>query len=363
MAARRSTAVVVALGLVVGGGVAAGCGGSDGGASTGAQSQVERGKELFAQRCGGCHTLSAAGTRGTRGVDFDQREVDRADALFAIRNGGFGSKVMPANIVAGEDAEAVAAFLAKVSGRDAATTPDAALESPAVRTMRAPIAAAAAPDPATGGGPTASAEFLRQAFDSAQDMWAAQFARGQTRYAPAHVVFFHTQIHTPCGVQSATTGPFYCPAALSVNLNTDFFEALAQAYRLRSGFAAGYVTAHEVGHHVQHLLGLHERVARLDASDPQGANRRSIAVELQADCYAGVWLHELDGAGALGEDDIRDIVQAATVVGDDYQRNRAGVELAPETWTHGSSAERVRWLTVGLRSGAPAACDTFTAAE
>jgi predicted metalloprotease len=144
-----------------------------------------------------------------------------------------------------------------------------------------------------------------------------------------------------------------------VYLNTAFFAALARRFDLRSPFAPGYVTAHEVAHHVQHLLGLHARVAAANAQDPDGANDRSVRVELQADCYAGIWLHSVARAGQLSEADVADILRAAEVVGDDFQRNKAGVELAPETWTHGSSAQRIHWLSVGKDTGLPADCDTF----
>jgi uncharacterized protein len=329
---------------------------------------------LFDQRCSGCHTLSAAGTRGsatdardqerTDGVNFDARRVSEEDVLHALRNGGFGSRVMPANIVTGEDAEAVAAFLAGVSGRKAASTPDAALARPEVRRMRAPVAVD--PDPSIGSASAAAVSdprFQREVFDSAQALWRRQFAAAGAPYRDAHVVFFHTEIHTPCGRQTKDTGPFYCPAALGVYLNTDFFDALAAAFGLHSGYAAGYITAHEVGHHVQLLLGVHQRVAELNEQDPGGESRRSVQVELQADCYAGIWLHEVARAGELTHADVEDIVRAATVVGDDFQRNQAGKELAPETWTHGSSAQRVRWLEVGKASGVPAACDTFTVGQ
>jgi uncharacterized protein len=175
----------------------------------------------------------------------------------------------------------------------------------------------AAPDPNTREATRATAEFLRAAFDSAQDMWRRQLAAAGGQYQPGHLIFFHTQIHTPCGVQTAQVGPFYCPPAHGIYLNTDFFEALNEAYNLRSGFAAAYVTA-------------------------------------------GVWIHELQGAGALSQSDLEDIIRAAAVVGDDFQRNQAGADLAPETWTHGSSAQRVHWLDVGRRTGSPAECDTFS---
>ena len=130
-------------------------------------------------------------------------------------------------------------------------------------------------------------------------------------------------------------------------------------FGLASPFAPGYVTAHEVGHHVQQLLGLHARVAQANAEDPGGTNPRSVRVELQADCYAGIWLHYVARAGQLSDADVADILRAAAVVGDDFQRNRAGAELAPETWTHGSSAQRVHWVSTGKRSGLPADCNTF----
>jgi predicted metalloprotease len=200
---------------------------------------------------------------------------------------------------------------------------------------------------------------LHSAFASAESVWDREFAAAGQRYQHAKLVFFHSTVRTPCGEQSREVGPFYCPAALGVYLNTHFFDGLARAYGLSSGYAAGYITAHEVAHHVQQLLGVHHRVGVADKSDPGGANSRSVQVELQADCYAGVWLHSVSARGELSEADVKDIATAATVVGDDFQRNQAGAELAPETWTHGSSEQRVRWTLTGLEKGLPAACDTF----
>ena len=190
-------------------------------------------------------------------------------------------------------------------------------------------------------------------------MWDREFDPSGMRYQHAQLAFFHSTVRTKCGEQSRETGPFYCPPAHGVYLNTTFFDGLARQYELRSGFAAGYITAHEVAHHVQELVGLLGRVHAADASDPDGANARSVLVELQADCYAGVWLHTVSARGELSEADVQDITTAATVVGDDFQRNQAGAELAPETWTHGSSAQRVQWVMTGLREGLPSACNTF----
>jgi predicted metalloprotease len=313
-----------------------------------------RGEELFSRNCGACHTLSAAGTNGTRGVNLDYRKVSVDDALFAIRNGGFSGELMPANIVTGDNAEDVAKFVASVSGSKASGD----LDSTAVSRLKAAPAGTQAGDlPAPTRGITT--EFLRAAFNSAQSLWQQKFAAAGLHYQPAHLIFFHTAVDTPCGPQTAQTGPFYCPAAHGVYLNTDFFDALGRTFGLSSPFAPGYVTAHEVGHHVQQLLGLHGRVAAANAQDPGAANSRSVRVELQADCYAGIWLHFVARAGQLSQADVSDILRAAAVVGDDFQRNKAGAELAPETWTHGSSAQRVHWVSVGKDTGLPADCNTF----
>jgi hypothetical protein len=235
------------------------------------------------------------------------------------------------------------------------------LDSPAVRRMTAAPAGGAAGTVAPPS-PGITTAFLRRAFDSAQALWQQKFAAAGLDYQPARLHFFHNEVTSACGPATAQTGPFYCPADHGVYLNTDFFNALGRRFGLNSEFAPGYVTAHEVAHHVQQLLGLHHRVALANAQDPGGENPRSVRVELQADCYAGIWLHYILRAGQLTQADITDILRAAAVVGDDFQRIKAGAELAPETWTHGSSEQRVHWLSVGKNSGLPADCDTFAAA-
>jgi predicted metalloprotease len=235
---------------------------------------------------------------------------------------------------------------------------DASLDSPAVSRMKAAPAGAAAGQ-LTAPSAGISTGFLRAAFDSAQALWRQKFDEAGLRYEPANLTFFRTAIDTPCGPADPRTGPFYCPAAHGVFLNTDFFDALGRTFGLSSPFTPGYVTAHEVGHHVQQLLGLHGRVAQANAQEPDGTNARSVRVELQADCYAGIWLHYVARSGQLTDADVADILRAAAVVGDDFQRNRAGAELAPETWTHGSSAQRVHWVSLGKNTGLPADCNTF----
>jgi predicted metalloprotease len=242
-----------------------------------------------------------------------------------------------------------------------ATATAAEIEGDAVEQMpEVPAGAETLPAPASTK--VHDPALLHAAFASAESMWNREFAGIGQRYQHAKLVFFHTTVRTKCGEQTRETGPFYCPPSHGVYLNTDFFDALARTYGLSSGYAAGYITAHEVGHHVQELLGVHHRVAVANQGDPDGANGRSIQVELQADCYAGVWLHTVSARGELTEDDVSDITRAAAVVGDDFQRQQAGAELAPETWTHGSSEQRVHWVLVGLESGSPAKCDTFSSA-
>jgi predicted metalloprotease len=262
----------------------------------------------------------------------------------------------------GSDDDATTATATTTATTTESPCPDCdALSDTPAREMRTAIPTTA-PDPSTTAATHAAEAFLRASFDSAQDLWRRQFAAAGATYRPGHLVLFHHAVRTACGTQSAEVGPFYCPADETVYLNTAFFDALARAFNLRSGFAAGYVTGHEVAHHVQHVLGLLTAKARADAADPANANRRSVLTELQADCYAGVWLHELAGAGALTDADVSDILRAAAIVGDDFQRNQAGQPLAPETWTHGSSEQRQRWLKAGMRSGVPATCDTFGSA-
>jgi predicted metalloprotease len=204
-------------------------------------------------------------------------------------------------------------------------------------------------------------QFVSFVLDTIQATWTRELPKATgTQYHDATLVLFRNAVQSACGTAQSAMGPFYCPASFGVYLDPTFFAALSRKVGVHIGdFAQAYVVAHEVAHHVQELLGLLGRVAAADASDPAGANARSVLVELQADCYAGVWLHTVSARGQLTEADVEDITTAATVVGDDFQRNQAGADLAPETWTHGSSAQRVHWVMTGLREGLPAACNTF----
>jgi hypothetical protein len=221
-------------------------------------------------------------------------------------------------------------------------------------------------------GPTTSTEhpsspngtggdaFLRAVFDDVQAMWAREFAAAGEHYTPATMTIFRDEVDTACGTQPATVGPFYCPADHGVYLDSRFFDALSRQVGVHLGdFARAYVIGHEVGHHVQVLLGISQRVHAANQQDPAGENARSVRVELQADCLAGIWKHSAYHRDELTAADFEDALRAAAVVGDDFQQASATGTIRPETWTHGSSAQRRHWLTVGFEEGQPAACDTF----
>ena len=207
---------------------------------------------------------------------------------------------------------------------------------------------------------TGGSAFLTAVFNDVQAMWNKEFEAAGVRYSPARLTIFRDEVHTACGTQPAHVGPFYCGASHGVYLDTRFFDALSQQVGVRLGdFAQAYVIGHEVGHHVQLLLGIFERRAVADQQDPAGKNARSVRFELQADCFAGVWMHSSYQRGEITDEAIQEALQAAAVVGDDFQQRNAKGTITPETWTHGSSAQRQRWLTIGFEQGRPAACDTF----
>jgi predicted metalloprotease len=203
--------------------------------------------------------------------------------------------------------------------------------------------------------------FLRAVFDDAEALWQREFQSAGATYHPARLTIFSQQVHTACGTQPSDVGPFYCPASFGVYLDPTFFAALSHHAGVQLGdVAQAYVVAHELGHHVQTLLGITAQKAAADQQDPSRANNRSRRFELQADCFAGVWMHSVYRRGQLSEADLADALNAATVVGDDFARNAQGQARPRETWTHGSSAQRRHWLTTGFEQGRPDACDTFS---
>jgi uncharacterized protein len=216
--------------------------------------------------------------------------------------------------------------------------------------------------PAPSSSSSSTHAFLRQVFDDAEAVWHREFHTAGLTYRPARLTIFNHTVHTACGTQTAEVGPFYCPASFGVYLDTQFFTALSHRVGVRLGdFAQAYVVAHEIGHHVQTLLGLTQQLAAADHQDPAGKNARSVRFELQADCFAGVWMHSAYKQGDVSDADLQDALNAAAVVGDDFLSNAGGATRPPESWTHGSSAQRQQWLRTGFEQGRPDACDTFSA--
>lgn len=218
-----------------------------------------------------------------------------------------------------------------------------------------------APGPVGPRADDEQAQMVSVVLADTEETWSALFATmGRTYELPA-LVLFDDVVASACGTSSAAVGPFYCPADRRVYLDLSFFSQLERRFGAPGDFAQAYVVAHEVGHHVQNLLGISSRVQQLQAQGSRAeGNRLSVRLELQADCLAGVWGYHANQRRALLEPgDVEEGLAAAAAIGDDTLQRQAGRAVSPESWTHGSSAERARWLTRGLETGDPGACDTF----
>jgi predicted metalloprotease len=191
-----------------------------------------------------------------------------------------------------------------------------------------------------------------------QEYWAATFSQAGKQYPETKLVLFDGSTSSACGPASAATGPFYCPADQKVYLDLGFFDELKSRFGAKGGdFAMAYVVAHEFGHHVQTVLGISGRVQELAQQDPNQAKGLSVRQELQADCLAGTWAHS--AAAELEAGDIEEALSAAEAVGDDRIQQSTTGRIDPESWTHGSAAERANWFTAGYRSGNSDDCNTF----
>jgi predicted metalloprotease len=203
-------------------------------------------------------------------------------------------------------------------------------------------------------------QFVAAVLGSTEDVWGELFAQGGAHYEPPLLTLFDGSVQSACGYASAAAGPFYCPGDRRVYLDTSFFRELA-ALGGPGDFAAAYVIGHEVGHHVQTLRGTSDKIraAQARATDT-AANRLQVAMELQADCLAGVWAYHVNQRSAVLEPgDVEEGLAAAAAIGDDRLQRNAGRRVTPDSFTHGSSAQRQQWLRTGLTSGDPAKCDTF----
>lgn len=226
----------------------------------------------------------------------------------------------------------------------------------------APSASSGAGD-AVPGAPDPEAElvdFASFVLDDVNATWAGIFESSGRDYADAELVLFRDGVDTGCGGATSAVGPFYCPPDRTAYLDLGFFRDLDDRFDAPGDFAQAYVIAHELGHHVQNLLGIDEDVNRAQAADPGRANELSVRMELQADCFAGVWGHSVYNRGVLEDGDLQEGLAAAAAVGDDRIQESAGADVDPETWTHGSAEQRQEWFNRGFDSGDLNACDTFS---
>jgi uncharacterized protein len=204
---------------------------------------------------------------------------------------------------------------------------------------------------------------LRQVLAKTEDTWEAIFRTGGAQYRPSTLVVFTGSTQTACGTGDTASGPFYCPADEKMYLDMAFFTELERRFRAAGDFARAYVIAHEVGHHVQKLTGVSQKTAKLRQQlSEKEYNKVSVRVELQADCYAGVWAYHANKAKPFIESgDIEEAMRAATAIGDDALQRASSGRVVPDSFTHGSSAQRVRWFKAGFETGSLKACDTFAA--
>jgi uncharacterized protein len=206
------------------------------------------------------------------------------------------------------------------------------------------------------------ADFVTFTLNDVQDTWSKQFASSGQTYEPAKLVLFRDGTQSSCGYGAAAMGPFYCPGDQKAYIDLGFYEELKSRFGAPGDFAQAYVLAHEIGHHVQKLLGIDQSVRQAQERNPRQVNELSVRMELQADCFAGVWGHSAAQRNLLDPGDVEEALTAATAIGDDRIQQQSGSSVNPETWTHGSSDQRVQWFRVGMEGGDPEKCDTFEGA-
>ena len=209
------------------------------------------------------------------------------------------------------------------------------------------------------------AQLVSRVLASTEDAWSGVFSASGGRYVPPKLVLFSGSFPTACGMGQAAAGPFYCPGDRKVYIDLRFYELMRERFKVTGDFAQAYVIAHEVGHHVQNLLGITEQLdARRGRVSQAAYNALSVKVELQADCFAGVWANRTEQSKKfLDPGDIEGALKAASAIGDDTLQKQTQGRVVPDSFTHGSSAQRVQWLRRGLETGDVKSCDTFNARD
>jgi uncharacterized protein len=203
-------------------------------------------------------------------------------------------------------------------------------------------------------------EFVSFVLDDAQGIWQRTLPNIGAQYRNAKLVLFTDATRSGCGFAQSATGPFYCPADEKVYIDLGFYRELRSRFGAPGDFAQAYVLAHEIGHHVQNVLGISEQVTRMQQQNRRQANQLSVKLELQADCLAGIWAHSTKNRDLLEQGDVEEGMAAAAAVGDDRIQRMSGQYVNPDAFTHGSSQQRVQWFQKGLQTGDPDACDTFS---
>ena len=260
---------------------------------------------------------------------------------------------IPGGIAGGGIGVVVIALIAMFFGVDPRVVLDGAGQ------LQAPPTQQAAPvDPAQDR----LKDFVSVVLADTEDSWTSVFRRGNGQYVAPHLVLFTGAVQSACGQAGAAVGPFYCPGDQKVYIDLDFYRMLSERFGAPGDFAQAYVIAHEVGHHVQNLLGISEKVhAASQRGSQERANQLSVRQELQADCFAGIWAHDANRSRQVLEaGDVEEGLRAAAAIGDDRLQQQGQGYVSPESFTHGSSEQRVRWFKRGLESGDLKSCDTFT---
>ena len=231
-----------------------------------------------------------------------------------------------------------------------------------------PVVQAPAPSPSGEQGASPidpGGRFVSTVLASTEDAWTEVFRKGGAEYRPPKLVMFNGATQTACGLGQSAAGPFYCPEDETVYIDLDFYRMLQQRFKAPGDFAQAYVVAHEVGHHVQNLLGTMSKAqSRRQRMSERQYNQLSVRLELQADCYAGIWARQSQQAkGWLEEGDIEEGLNAASQIGDDTMQKREQGTVVPDAFTHGSSKQRVSWFRIGMESRQLSDCDTFARTE
>ena len=287
----------------------------------------------------------------TPGGSSDDVE-DRRDDSGGGGGGGFGFQ--PGGIHLGIGGTIIVLILSVVF-----RTNFFAFLSPGASVGRAPVAHSA-PDPARTAREKPEVDFVTFVLNDAQQTWDRLLpVQAGVRYHHAKLLLFRNSYPSACGAANAATGPFYCPGDEKVYIDLGFYDELKTRFGASGQFAQAYVIAHEIGHHVQKLVGTEARMRQAQQRNPSAANGLSVRLELQADCYAGIWGNSTEQRKLIDENDVADGLRAAAAVGDDHIQKMMTGHVSPESFTHGSSAQRTAWFKRGLATGQMSDCDTF----